>query len=227
MARRRVETTEAKPSAAERTVPMFQEPGEASSAPAPTTAPLGTLMTEQRDAEIKKVQDDAIARAQARRDLEKRAESDETGAVSAKELAEYQKDLADERDAIVNEPPLADAGALGAGFFGKASSPLEAPEKEVMIKDLPKPGFTPPTGPSQLGDEGEEVTCTKGEEMYGKPGQFSTYRVGPFSGTTRVRPGETRSAARRRLMDELNAFADEERERAKKAFLSHYPNAFT
>lgn len=190
MARRRVETTEAKPSVAERTVPMFQEPGEASSAPAPTTAPLGTLTTEQRD-------------------------------------AEYQKDLADERDAIVNEPPLADAGALGAGFFGKASSPLEAPEKEVMIKDLPKPGFTPPTGPSQLGDEGEEVTCTKGEEMYGKPGQFSTYRVGPFSGTTRVRPGETRSAARRRLMDELNAFADEERERAKKAFLSHYPNAFT
>lgn len=227
MARRRVETEE-KPSATERTDPMFREPGQATSAPPPPAgAPLGTLTPAQREQEIKKVQDDAIARAQARRDLEKRAESDETGAVSAKELAEYQKDLDDERDAIVNEPPLAAAGALGAGFFGKTSSPLEAPEKEVMIKDLPKPGFTPPSGPSQLGDEGDEVTCTKGEEMYGKPGQFSTYRVGPFTETTRVRPGETREQARKRLMDSLHAFFDAEREIAKKKFLAHYPNAFS
>lgn len=223
MARRRVESTEeSKPSAAERTVPMFQEPGQATSAPPPPTgAPLGTLTSEQREQEIKNVQDDAIARARARRDLEKRAESDETGAVT-------QKELDDEREAIQAEA----SGALGAGFFGKADTPLAAPPKEVMIKDIPpsptsfsavREGF----GPTPNGDEGEEVSCTKGEEMYGKPGQFSTYRVGPFSGTTRVRAGETRAQARRRLMDELNAFADEERERAKKAFLSHYPNAFS
>lgn len=226
MARRRVEATEEKPSAAERTVPMFPEPGQASSAPPPpTSAPLGTVTPEQREQEIKKVQDGAIERARARRDLEKRAESEETGAVTSKELQEYQKELADERDAIVNEPPL-DKGALGAGFFG---GPPPRSGSEVVKQALEERSarFTPPSAPSQLGDEGEEVTCTKGEEMYGKPGQFSTYRVGPFSGTTRVRPGETRAQARRRLMDELNAFADEERETVKKKFLAHFPTAFS
>lgn len=203
MARRRVEEgAGTKPSAAERTGDLFQ------------SAPLGTLTPEQREGEIKKVQDDAIARAQARRDLEKRAESDETGSITRKELD-------DEREAIQAEA----AGALGGAFFG-SPSPLAAPEKEVMVKDLPTFSATN-EGVGPTPDEGDEVSCTKGEEMYGKPGQFSTYRVGPFSGTTKVRAGETRAQARRRLMDELNAFADEERERAKKAFLAHYPNAFS
>ena len=225
MARRRVETEE-KPSAAERTVPMFQEPGQATSAPPPPAgAPLGTLTPEQREQDIKKVQDDAIARATARKDLEKRAESDETGSIT-------QKELDDERDAIVNEPPLAPSGALGAGFFGTAPSPAtsEAIAEKRNLDNLPAHAstrFTPPSGPSQLGDEGDEVTCTKGEEMYGKPGQFSTYRVGPFTETTRVRPGETREQARKRLMDSLHAFFDAEREIAKKKFLAHYPNAFS
>lgn len=222
MARRRVETEE-KPSAAERTIPMFQEPGQATSAPPPTAgAPLGTLTPAEREQEIKKIQDDAIARANARKDLEKSVQSDE----------EYQKELDDERDAIVNEPPLAMSGALGAGFFGSAPSHAtsEAIAEKRNLDNLPAHAstrFTPPSGPSQLGDEGDEVTCTKGEEMYGKPGQFSTYRVGPFTETTRVRPGETREQARKRLMDSLHAFFDAEREIAKKKFLAHYPNAFS
>lgn len=192
-------------------------------------------------AEIKKVQDDAVSRAIAKRDLEKRAESDETGAVSAKELQEYQKDLADEREAIQAEGnPVADLlkgtqESLGKGFFGTSAEPPSPVVKEAIaekraVDNLPAHAstrFTPPTGPATLGEEGLEVHYTKGEEMYGKPGQFSTYRVGPFSSSTTVRPGETRVDALRRLSKEMNEFFDEERERAKQAFLSHYPKAFT
>lgn len=238
MARRRVETTEAKPSAEERTGSLFPEAGQVTSAPPPPGAPLGTLTSEQREQDIKKVQDDAVSRANARKELEKRAESDETGAIT-------QKELDDERAAIQAEgsihPAIAgmeasrarmneqmaavDKGALGTGFFGKPVDIKQGfKEPETSPAHL---GFTTPSGPSLLGDEGDEVHATKGEEMYGKPGQFSTYRVGPFSGSTKVRPGETRAQARRRLMDELHAFADEEREIAKKKFLAHFPNAFS
>lgn len=59
-------------------------------------------------------------------------------------------------------------------------------------------------------DEGEEIDATRGEDMYGKPGSFSSFRVGPFSGKTRVRPGETRVTAGQRLRAEFAQLAAEE-----------------
>jgi hypothetical protein len=66
--------------------------------------------------------------------------------------------------------------------------------------------------------EGEEVTITWGKELY-SPKQFHTYEVGPFVWATRVRNGETRAAAAARLQQELNAFAEGERERKKQSYL--------
>lgn len=221
MARRRVEDSAPKTSTAERTVDMFPETKAA-------PPPLGTQSTEQREQTIKSEQDGAIERARERAALEKKLASEETGAITsddlkrAKELAAEDVDI--EREAIKAEGA---GSALGAGFFGGKVDPTskEATEKAFIgsVTNILN-GYVPPTPDS--GDQGDEVTYTKGEEMYGKPGQFSTYRVGPFSLTTRVRSGETRLDALRRLSKEMETFFVEERDRAKKAFLAHYPTAF-
>lgn len=215
MARRRVEegAAEPKPSAAERTIDMFADK------PKTESPPLGTLTPEGREKAIKQEQDDAIARAKARRELEERAKSDETGSIT-------QKELDDEREAIQAEG--ADTSGLGSAFFGGSAGAGATPKKEEAseptIGGKPSKEFWDDLSKK---DEGDEVSYTKGEEMYGKPGQFSTYRVGPFTSSTRVRAGETRVEALRRLSLEMETFMTEERERAKKAFLAHYPNAFS
>lgn len=73
---------------------------------------------------------------------------------------------------------------------------------------------------------GDEVEVTWAEEMYGKQGTFSSYRVGPFRIKGRVMTGETRLAAMKRLMDDLAEIAKAERERARAAFCAHFPVAF-
>lgn len=60
------------------------------------------------------------------------------------------------------------------------------------------------------GDPRETVTVTWGEEIF-TPRQYHSFRVGPFSGTTVVREGETRVDAGRRLRRELKALAEEDR----------------
>jgi hypothetical protein len=220
MARRKVESAEVpatettpapKTSAAERTLPL----------------PLGQTTTEQRAEEIKNEQNDAVARAIERRkaEAEQAYEADERKAIQ-----EESPKFTPEPGVFAHTPapstimreefkaPNPEAiSALGGAFFGNTTPKQEA---------APAPRVVERRGGVDLSTFGEEVTVTKGEEMYGKSGQFSTYRVGPFSMTTKVLPDETRPQAMRRAMNELNAFADEERENVKQRFLSHFPKAF-
>lgn len=66
-----------------------------------------------------------------------------------------------------------------------------------------------PTVAEEGADEGEEVSVTYGEETY-CPVQYHSFHVGPFSGTTRVRAGETRPMALQRLVDDLREIANKE-----------------
>lgn len=235
MARRRVDdgaTTE-KPSAAERTVEMFPVKDSA--------PPLGSLTPTGREAAIKQSQDDAIARAKAKAlsEADARMKSDETGSFTQADI-DLALDEAKEREAIQAEGSVKDMSGLGDAFFGgkkvivKTMDPRKDAEPDNIVSEFVEHVREETRKAAALDkavlesfDEGEEVSATKGEEMYGKTGQFSSYRVGPFAGTTKVRPGETRMQARRRLMAELNEQADEERESAKRKFLAHLPTAFT
>lgn len=75
-------------------------------------------------------------------------------------------------------------------------------------------------------DAGDTVNITIGEEMYGKQGTFSSYRVGPVSGSTRIRESETRGEAIRRLRAELAVEFDAERELKKAEFIANFQKAF-
>lgn len=130
-------------------------------------------------------------------------------------------------------PPAEIASALGGSFFGNPS----------MVTQTPKPADAKPPTPAQiaksaieaaradvildageLGQEGDEVVATHPEEMYGKQGTFSSYRVGPFVLKTKLRGGETRTAVMRKLLAELRELANEEREKAHAEFCSHFMN---
>ena len=70
---------------------------------------------------------------------------------------------------------------------------------------------------SETEDASETITVTWGEETF-SPVQYNSFRVGPFSATARVLPGESRSDALRRISAELYAFATEERANKAEAF---------
>lgn len=57
----------------------------------------------------------------------------------------------------------------------------------------------------------ETVTVTWGEELF-TPVQFCSFRVGPYSAATTLRPGESREQAADRLMRELERIAAKERD---------------
>lgn len=134
-------------------------------------------------------------------------------------------------------PPPDVAAALGGAFFG---APSPAPKQEDAVdraiarqkKDDAKPmkaadlGLVPGVilDAGDLGQEGDEVVATHPEEMYGKQGTFSSYRVGPFVLKTKLRAGETRMAVMRKLLAELREIANEEREKAHAEFCSHFMN---
>lgn len=65
----------------------------------------------------------------------------------------------------------------------------------------------------------ETVSATWGEELY-TPKQFNSFRVGPFSGTTTVRPGETRAQAAGRLMLDLETLATEAFETKRAGYMT-------
>lgn len=154
--------------------------------------PLGTETPEGREAEIKAVQDEAIARSKA----------SETVAWAGEQRLQNQKsDQTSEEflDRVYPAPKAFDHRAVGAGGGDEA-----CPQ-----------------------DMGEPVRATYPEEVYGLKGTFSSYRVGPFSSETTVRPGEGRVDAFARLMRDLHEVAKAERVKARDAFLDHLNVAFT
>lgn len=129
-------------------------------------------------------------------------------------------------------PVRADVGALGAGFFGRGQTPFEAPPasppasvtnivQSVVRNDAPTPkAFV------DLAIDGEEVVYVAAEEMYGKTGTFSSYRVGPITLKTRVRAGETHFAAYERLRAEGAKAMEAERAAKDAEFKGHFKTAF-
>lgn len=90
------------------------------------------------------------------------------------------------------------------------SSGSEVVRRKRSEAAAPAPGLAPPTGSRQPdpaprrepaaadpADVGEEVVHTSGEELYA-PVQFNSFRVGPMSRRTVVRPGETVAQAYQR-----------------------------
>lgn len=116
-------------------------------------------------------------------------------------------------------------GALGAAFFGKGPSVMpKEPGTGEMFSNIDKIATTPAAVSNA--STGDTFTVTIGEEMYGKTGTFSSYRVGPFTAQGRVREGETLSGAMKRVLAELAAVAAAERLRADAEFKSHFKNTF-
>lgn len=96
-------------------------------------------------------------------------------------------------------------------------------EAKKQIADMPKPAlpFSGKVTREQVkasiekvfavdDDAGEEVTVTWAEEMI-QVVSFCHYRHGPFSATSRIRPGETRALACARVYAELADFAESSR----------------
>lgn len=116
---------------------------------------------------------------------------------------------ADATDAASDETPKRKARGAKAPKSALADPPL-------LLATTPGPA-APASAPEGPHDAPETVTVTWGEETF-SPVQFQNFRVGPFSITGRVLPGETRGAALRRLSDELHAFAVAERTRRAESF---------
>jgi hypothetical protein len=205
-------------------------PAEPANGPATEKAPASDRTigmfdgktTEERNAEIKRVQDDALSRVMARAAFSPSSPDD----------VAMRKDLDDERAAIQAEersaPPAATTSFVAVSRDSEKIRDRFVETCESLLDGRGVPARPEPAVSRETTnpDEGETISYTKGEEMYGKTGFFSSYRVGPFTETTKVRPGETKAEARRRLAEEVNAFADEERERSKAKFMGHLPNAF-
>jgi hypothetical protein len=116
-------------------------------------------------------------------------------------------------------PPKAKPDPLGADAAAHAGL------------DAPTPGQTYAPAPADAKDVAaafaevavldcpETVTVTWGEEAF-SPVQYQSFRVGPFSMTGKVRPGESATDASKRLYTELNTFAIETRAQKAQSFLA-------
>lgn len=107
-------------------------------------------------------------------------------------------------------PPIVDA-TPAASVPQAAPAPVEGAAAKRM------PGRPRKSATSESEDAVETVTVTWGEETF-SPIQYNSFRVGPFSVTSRVLPGESRGDALRRISAELYAFATEERANKAEAF---------
>lgn len=225
-----------KPSAAERTLDMFS--------PNDAVSKLGTTTPAAREDEIRKTQDDAIARARARAvqeagtmkppqtprvdpiELERKLLSEETLDYDKAEREAIQAEA--NRPPTVNPPP---ATALDpAAFFGnrpvEVKQEFRSSDPDRVVAAAFKESLEKVRLPESAA-EGDEVEVTKPEEMYGKTGSFCSYRVGPFRLKARTQPGQTRMELWKILYAEVQAMADIARETEKAKFLSHLPGAFT
>lgn len=115
------------------------------------------------------------------------------------------------------------------------SHPQQGPSMREPPIMTPPPVFTPTTPPPTVTakavhhfdeiDEGETVAVTWGEELY-SPQQFFTFRVGPFSSSTKVRRNESRAQAGERIMRQLEVLAADERVTKMKIFLETMGHLF-
>ncbi len=99
------------------------------------------------------------------------------------------------------------------------NAPSDRGSRVVNVDALGFPGI-------QADDRDDLVEVTLGEEMYGKPGSFSSYRVGPFRAQGKVRPGETRVEAMKRLSGDLETVMALARDKARTEFCKHFAVAF-
>jgi hypothetical protein len=98
-----------------------------------------------------------------------------------------------------SELDVARDGVSAAASFENEMRPApELPENE--------PGTRVPDASERT--PGTFVSVTWAEEQF-QPVQFNTFRVGPFSSTTAVRPGETVAQATVRLHRELDGAASQ------------------
>jgi hypothetical protein len=68
-------------------------------------------------------------------------------------------------------------------------------------------------------EDSDYVSVTWGEEKCSIKGEYSTFTVGPFSMTTKVKPGETPEEAMERAQSYLDAHARKVFTRKRDAFL--------
>jgi hypothetical protein len=94
---------------------------------------------------------------------------------------------------------------VGAGICGKLIAPGQTGhlhrEEPRAVTQVPQPLST-----------GEPFTLAWGEEVF-RTGEFSTFRVGPFTRTSTVRAGETEDMAKQRVYEDLRSFAMREFDR--------------
>lgn len=112
--------------------------------------------------------------------------------------------------------PRSPVGAPSAPGGGAAAPPADSARHEAMRAAARGAPTEPPVAVA-IG-YGELVSATWGEELF-TPKQFNSFRLGPFSGSTTVRPGEDRGEAFRRLYAELEAHAEEAFEKKKRDYL--------
>ena len=148
-----------------------------------------------------------------------------------KQIADREKEIADKQNAAIartqasmlQDPSNVPAGASfdAAGFFGAGAKPFSPPTSAP-----PAPAETPRSPYAEamqtLIEEGDEISVSGGEEQYGKPGTYSSYTVGPIATKDRVRKGETKADAIRRVLALLRQLYAEERARKHAEFAAQY-----
>jgi len=152
-------------------------------------------------------------------------ETTETQSAADRDQAEHHD--REERKAIQEEPRRrveSDEGPRGGARL-ENGTPMERQSEEdirriqneaIERSRSAKSGAKDDTG--ILAGAGQEVTVYWGEEIF-SPQQFHTFKVGPFSATTRVLVGETFANAAARAMSDLRTFAESERDRKRASYL--------
>ena len=134
-------------------------------------------------------------------------------------------------------PPLTSAAARTQPLFPDPAHQPVAQEPVGLrtrapngIQDPGPPPLPPAVTPSSqrspahpppsvhVAPEAGVLTVTWGEELY-QPRTWHSYRVGPFTISAKLAPGETVSQATKRLMDELAEVADAERSRKRDLYM--------
>jgi len=100
---------------------------------------------------------------------------------------------------------------------GAASEPPYEQAVAKVVEDCNKKFCDVVLGPPEVYAAGDVLTVTWGKETF-RPLQYHVLDLGPFSATTRVRPGETMQSAAERAFAELEAIATAEFERKIRAF---------
>jgi len=141
---------------------------------------------------------DQILAEQHERD-EREAIQEEGRAREAK-IAVQQQDALNLRLKVDSPPPKNKANGEGAARPLLQTSENKGSQNEVAA------------------EAGQEVTVNWGEETF-SPKQFHTFRVGPFTATTRTLPGETVAMAAERAMSALRVWAEAERVKKRDSFM--------